>query len=151
MKLAKGFTLIELMVTVAILAIIAAVAIPAYNGYVTRSKISEAVSHLSSTRVTLEQYYQDNRTYQTSPVNGTQCGVAMPAAPDAKYFDFTCAAATSNTYVITATGHDSMAGFAYTVDEQNAKTSNITAPATTTGWSNPNPNNCWTTNKGGTC
>lgn len=140
MKHAKGFTLIELMVTVAILAIIVTVAIPAYNGYVTRGKITEATANMSGLRVQMEQYYQDNRTYQ----NGTNCGVTMPSM---KYFNFTCSAPTSNTYTITANGTNTMAGFAYTVDQANTKTSNITA----SGWSNPSPNNCWAINKGGLC
>lgn len=142
MKHAKGFTLVELMITLVILAIIAAVAFPAYSSYVTRGKIAEATSNLASLRVTMEQFYQDNRTY----LNGANCGATMPGSPAVKYFAFTCAG-TQNTYTITATGQNTMTGFAYTVDNLNAKTSNITAA----GWSNPSPNNCWVTNKGGLC
>lgn len=136
------------MITVVILAIIVTVAIPAYNGYVTRGKITEATSGLSGLRVQMEQYFQDNRSYVTA---GGACGAAMPAAPAVKYFTFTCAG-TQTTYTITATGTSGgMAGFAYTVDQANNKASTITAPATTAGWSAANPNNCWITNKGGTC
>ena len=148
MKSAKGFTLIELMVTVAILAIIVSVAIPAYTGYVTRGRITEATSGLSGMRVQMEQYYQDNRGY----ANVGACGnLNLPQA--GKYFTFSCNAAllTQNTYQIKATGQGAMAGFEYTIDQVNNKTSNIFAPATASGWSNPNPNTCWVTNKGGLC
>ena len=58
----SGFTLIELMITVAIIGILAAVAYPGYQDYVIRGKIPEATNTLSSTRVRLEQYYKDNRS-----------------------------------------------------------------------------------------
>ena len=71
---ASGFTLIELMITVAVIAILAAIAIPAYGDYVRRSKITEASSSLSDMRNRLEQYFLDNRQF---PVN------CIPAAAGA--------------------------------------------------------------------
>ncbi len=58
-----GFTLIEVMITVAIIAILAAVALPNYIDYVTRSRLVEAKSNLSDMRTRLEQYFLDNRSY----------------------------------------------------------------------------------------
>ena len=63
MTRARGFTLIELMIVVGIMAILASIAIPSYSEYVRRSRITEAVSALSGMRVKMEQYFQDNRTY----------------------------------------------------------------------------------------
>ena len=63
MRSATGFTLIEVMITVAIIAILAAVAIPSYTDYITRSKIQEATSSLLAMRTKMEQYFQDQRTY----------------------------------------------------------------------------------------
>jgi type IV pilus assembly protein PilE len=143
MKGNNGFTLIELMIVVAIISILSAVAIPAYGNYVKRGKIAEATSTLSSLRVSMEQYYQDNRTY----ANGANCGVTPPVSPAVKYFTYTCVNADANSYVITATGDSSagMAGFTYKVDQQNNKSSTITA----SGWTGNAT--CWATNSGGTC
>ena len=59
----KGFTLIELMVTVAILAIIASIAIPAYNGYIRTARNTEAAQDLASLRIAQEEFFAENNTY----------------------------------------------------------------------------------------
>ena len=61
----SGFTLIEVMITIAIVAILAAVALPNYSAYITRGKIAEATSALLAMRTKMEQYWQDNRTYDS--------------------------------------------------------------------------------------
>ena len=62
-----GFTLIEVMITVAVIAILAAVALPSYIEYVTRSRLVEAKTNLSDMRTRLEQYFLDNRAYPSGP------------------------------------------------------------------------------------
>lgn len=146
MKMQKGFTLVELMIVAVIVAILSAVALPAYSNYVIRGKIPEATTNLSSLRVRMEQYYQDNRTY----LNGAACGVVMPTTPAVQYFTFTnpTCVATATTYTITATGTGSMAGFTYTINESNTKQTTA-APA---GWAAAAmPTNCWITKQGGSC
>ncbi len=146
----KGFTLTELMIVVAIISILATVALPAYNDYVLRGKLTEAVTQLAGTRVRLEQFYQDNRNYGST---AAVCGLAMPASsvsPDVRYFAYTCnwgAGGTDQFYTISASGvaPQGTGGFVYTIDQNNAKTSTITAP----GWAANT--NCWVTRKGGTC
>jgi type IV pilus assembly protein PilE len=136
-----GFTLVELMIAVAVVGILAAVAVPAYSDYVTRGKIPEATSTLASMRVKLEQYYQDNRSYGSSAAG---CGVSDPTG---KYFDYSCVwgdDSTPQTFKITASGKASqgMSGFVYTLNEKNEQTS--------TAWGAPSVN-CWVTKKGQPC
>ena len=113
----SGFTLIEAMITVGIVAILAAIAIPSYSKYVLRSDLTEAPGNLASFRTTLEQFYQDNRTYAA----GAACGVA---APTGTYFTYTCAPNTAGQgYVATATGAAGTpaAGYVYTLNQLNVQ------------------------------
>jgi type IV pilus assembly protein PilE len=148
MRKASGFTLIELMITLVVVAILAAIAVPSYIQYIQRGKISEAVSNLSGTRLALEKYYADNRMYGT----GGTCGVAMPSGGNAQYFTITCVSANANavgdqTYTLTATGIGGVTGFQYTLNESNVRTSTFTSPVT--GWNNST--DCWVTKKGESC
>ena len=63
MRRTKGFTLVELMIAVAIVGILAAVAIPSYQNYVLKANRAEAKSMLMDAASRQEQYYMDNRTY----------------------------------------------------------------------------------------
>jgi len=132
----KGFTLVELMIVVAIIGILAAIALPNYTDYVQRGKAAEATSNLANLRVQMEQYYQDNRTYV-----GGNC---TPAAGAAKYFTYACPVQTATTYTLAAAGvaAEGMTDFAFSVNENNAKTSTFKGT--------PGPS-CWLTKYGGTC
>jgi len=65
----KGFTLIELMITVAIMGILASVAYPSYTSYLTRSNRAEALRELVRVANLQEQFYVDNRTYTADFTN----------------------------------------------------------------------------------
>jgi len=149
MKTVNGFTLVELMIVVAIIAILTSIAVPAYNGYVLRAKISEAASALAATRVKMEQYFQDQRNYSggggiTPPC---QAGSVAPL-PTAKYFTFACTNLGATTYTVTATGKagTNMAGFAYTIDQAGTKTSTLPVSS---GWIDQGCG--WVLKRDGTC
>ncbi len=131
------------MITVAIIGIIAAIAIPSYNEYVMRGRIPDATSNLAALAVRMEQAFQDNRSYQ--PTTANVCAVAPADLPDtmSKYFSFSCTTTAADKFALKATGKTGpMAGFEYTIDQANQKTSK--GP---TGWATVT--NCWITSKSG--
>ncbi len=143
METQRGFTLIELMMVLVVVAILTAIALPSYTSYVTRGKVPDATANLAAKRVQLEQWFQDNRTY----VGATACNADTTSS---KNFDFSCTVQTATAFTLQAAGKGSMAGFTYTVDQSNAKASAFASPAPS-GWVAATPNNCWVTNKGGVC
>jgi len=144
MTRSRGFTLIELMIAVAIVAILAAIAIPSYSEYVRRGRITEAISTLSGMRVKMEQYFQDNRTYVGSC---GAVGTSVAPLPDAKNFTYACPTRSATAYTITATGvaGTSLEGFQYTIDQDNTRTTVMTPPST---WPSKA---CWVLKKDGSC
>ena len=144
------------MIVVAIVAILAAVALPAYSDYITRGRIPDATSNLASLQVKMEQWFQDNHSYYGTGTNSTACAVGATITTSSQYFTFGCApdtgptgSAAGTTYTITATGVGAMAGFKYTIDQNGTRTT--TAVQTANGWTIPTPGCGWVTKKGGVC
>src|ERR1700730_13253600 len=139
----RGFTLLEVMIVVAIVAILAAIALPNYSDYIKRGKIIEATTGLSDMRTRLEQYFLDNRIYD----NAGACGVD-PAVAEANIKSFTIACAIVGTgYLVTATGNPAQGmdtGFVYTIDQSSAKVSH--GPS---GWNGNG--SCWAIRRDGSC
>jgi type IV pilus assembly protein PilE len=123
------------MIVVVIVGILASIALPSYNDYIRRGKIQEATSTLAANRVRMEQFFQDNRTYEGATL----------ATAGTKHFTYAFSVApTATTYTITATGDSAqgMAGYSYTVDQNNARTSEAGGTVGAT---------CWLDKRGGSC
>ena len=82
MKIQKGFTLIELMIVVAIIAILAAIAISQYQDYVIRSQVSEGSSLADGVKTALGEYYNNRGFF---PSSNTAAGLAIPASIKGEY------------------------------------------------------------------
>lgn len=81
MKKQSGFTLIELMIVIAIIAILAAIAIPAYQDYIARAQMSEAMTLASGPKVAVSEVFAQDGT---CPANGTN-GIATATDINGKY------------------------------------------------------------------
>ena len=139
-----GFTLIEVMITVAVIAILAAIALPSYIDYITRSKLVEAKTNLSDMRTRLEQYFLDNRTYPTGGCVSTAPTATQISLPtNVKNFVIACGPPlpTATTYTVTATG----LGFVFSIDQTNLKQT----PTVPAGWTSSAI--CWVSRKNGDC
>ncbi len=123
-KTDRGYTLIEMMITVAIIGILAAVAIPLYNGYTRTGKEAEAKAGLSTVALLEEQYFAENRTY-VAGADAAALTAAVAFQPDADtHFTWSVAAGgggIATSFVATADG--SANGLpVFTIDETNNKT-----------------------------
>ncbi|MDP2843867.1 MAG: pilin [Acetobacterium sp.] len=70
-RIQQGFTLIELMIVVAIIGILAAVALPAYQDYTIRAKVTEIVLAASAPKASIAEFYQDRGTWPSTASIGT--------------------------------------------------------------------------------
>ena len=142
----SGFTLIEVMITVVIISILAAIAIPAYRNYLIAGKIPLATAGLSAEQVKMEQFFQDNQTYASAP----GCTSATNS-DNSQYFTFSCSGTPdATTYTLQAVGTGSMAAFTYKVDQTGAKSTVLNSPVPS-GWTVPTGSACWITGPGGKC
>ncbi|WP_280926093.1 type IV pilin protein [Caldimonas mangrovi] len=131
-----GFTLIELMTVVAVVAILGTVALPAYGDYVSRARASSGLSALMVYHLKMEQRHMDTWRY-----GADECAVPVPQVEN---FEFSCRLdKDGQRYVATATGVDRLRGYVYTID-QAGKRKTVEHPK------GAPERSCWTL-KGGQC
>ena len=139
----NGFTLIEIMIALAIVAILTSIALPAYTYYLQRGRIPEATSALAAKQVSQEQLFQDSRSYFASGT--TACSISGMASSSYFTYSFTNCTATAYTLAATGLGGTNMAGFTFTIDQSG----NRATTAVPGGWTASS--NCWVIAKGGRC
>ncbi|NWB83327.1 type IV pilin protein [Pseudomonas gingeri] len=138
----SGFTLIEMMITVAIVAILAAIALPAYNSYITKSNLKSAEADLVALSLNLENYYQKQLVYPASSASGVtqiQCvllgGPLTCTSPTSGWlpsqtsnFSYSFSS-TATTYTVTATGTGAtVSGCVLTLDQSNNRNISSCSP-----------------------
>jgi len=100
-KIQKGFTLIELMIVVAIIAILAAIAIPAYQDYVIRSQVSEGATLADGSKTAIAEYYAN---YGTFPPSNVSAGIASSVSIVGSFVQSVNVGATAGQILVTYGG-----------------------------------------------
>ena len=146
-RVQRGFTMIELMIVVAVIAILAAIAIPNYNDYVKRGQIVDGLVPLADMGGKLEQYFQDNRSYVgAGGIGGCPPGVGL-ANGSSKNFNFSCTNVTATTITMQASGISAdLSTITFTLN-QNGVRATTSVPS---GWT-ANSGACWVREQGGSC
>jgi type IV pilus assembly protein PilE len=127
-----GFTLIEMMVAAVVLAILAAVALPAYTSYINKSRARSAGADLAALALNMENRYQLQLSYPVYAANTAATNAIFSAwsPTQASHFSYTMVS-TASTYTLTATGKGSSANCTLTLNNVNARAASSACGFTT--------------------
>jgi type IV pilus assembly protein PilE len=147
----RGFTLIEIMITVAIIGVLAAIAIPSYQDYVRRGYVVDGTNALATMRADMERYFQDNRTYQKVGTIIPPCETTDAKPRTFGNFVVSCAtvASTDTTFTLYADGSGPAKDVSFTVNQLNTRTTE-NMPSAWSGWT-AKCGNAWIVKKGQAC
>ncbi len=139
MKTNRGFTLIELMIAVAIIGILSSIALPSYTAYVLRAKVPAGLDALSAYQARMEQTFQDTGSYTKS---ATECAQTIPT--EVANYTLKCEPGDAGqSFVATVTGTGQLVGYSYSVDSAGVRLTVQHPGGVPTA-------NCWSI-RGGTC
>jgi prepilin-type N-terminal cleavage/methylation domain-containing protein len=142
----RGFTLIEVMITVAIIAILAGIAVPNYRDYVLRGQLVEGTNALSAMRADMERFFQDNRSYLKTGDFVPPCTASDAKPNNFGTFKLTCSASTATSYTLQAAGSGATNGFVFKINQLGVQSTEITGVS---GWSGCTK--AWITKRGQAC
>ncbi|MCV2368905.1 type IV pilin protein [Roseateles oligotrophus] len=122
-KSQAGFTLIELMVAAVVLAILLAVALPAYTSYINKSRAKSASADLAALALNMENRFQLQLSYPVYAANTAATNAIFSAwsPTQSSYFNYTMVS-TASSYTLTATGKGNSAGCTLSLNNLNART-----------------------------
>ncbi len=129
-----GFTLIEALITVAVLGILASIAYPAYTSYINKSRARSAAADLSAAGLVMENRYQLGLVYPTFTAGASMTSTNLPgwSPTQTAYFDYTFLSSASTTYSLRATGKGGSTGC--TLTYISASTPTATSACGFTSW-----------------
>ncbi|MEB0135127.1 type IV pilin protein [Actimicrobium sp. CCC2.4] len=133
----RGFTLVELIIVVAIVGILAAIAVPSYRSYVLKSRRADAMTALAQNQVILERCYAQSFTY-----NGVCVGLPVfPVASERGYYSVAISNQSATAYTLTATPVGTQASdtlcAVMSVDQTNQKSASDSSSVAQTACWNP--------------